>query len=125
MRPLEQQLALQRSAYGIDLPSLSGEERVAYVRMNVLAAVVELTEMLDEVDAWKAWQTERSAAGSFKAGDDGVRFANEGVDVLIFVYNLLNLLPWMDEDKLQALTYDKQCENKRRQSDGYAGKGDA
>lgn len=125
MRPLERQLALQRSAYGIDPPSLAGEGRVEYVRINVLAAIVELTEMLNEIDAWKAWQTERSTAGSFKAGDGGNRYANEGVDVLIFVYNLLNLLPWMDEDKLQELTYDKQSENKRRQHDGYAGKGDA
>lgn len=124
MQLLEKQLALQRTAYGVDPSSLHGEELVDYVRMNALAAIVELTEMLTEVDGWKSWQTEREEAGEFRSDATGEKYAKEGVDVLHFVGNLLNVLPWMDDGALEQLFDAKQKENLARQREGYAGIGE-
>lgn len=120
MNLLRQQLALQRGTYGVDPHALQGEELVEYVRFNVLAAIKELTEMLDQVDGWKPWQTEREHAGEFK---DRHEFIEEGVDVLHFLLNLLNVSR-VEYDALIAIFTAKQRLNARRQQLGYAGVGE-
>ena len=114
------QLLLQRQSYGLDPRSLKGEERVEFLRWNILAAIRELTEMLDKVDGWKPWQTERATAGEWKV--DSEQFVLEGVDVLHFIANLL-LLANCTDTELSELWEWKQNENRRRQEEGYAGVG--
>lgn len=116
---LRRQLALQRDAYGVDPYALEGEDRAEYVRFNVLAAIKELTEMLDQVDGWKPWQTERENAGEFK---DHSAYVEEGVDVLHFLLNLLNVAR-VDESVLEHLFIQKQRKNAARQRLGYSGVG--
>lgn len=116
---LEKQLALQRTAYGADLPSYRGEDRVRSLRMNVLGAIRELTEMLELVDGWKEWQTERERAGEFHDRD---KFVAEGVDALHFLLNLL-CLAGCDDEELEQRFDAKQAENAARQRRGYGGRG--
>lgn len=118
-RLLESQLAVARQTYDVDPRQLQGEDRVEYVRYNVLAAIKELTEMLDEVDGWKPWQTERANAGDFK---DHTNYVNEGVDVILFLANLFNVA-CVDDEVLDYLIKKKQQKNTQRQKLGYAGVG--
>lgn len=119
MNFLEKQRALQRKSFGVDPHTITGEDRVKYIRMNSLAAIAELIEALNEVDGWKDWQTERENAGSFKSWEN---YVGEMVDVLHFVANLLNA-SGITEEMLRYLFEKKQEENARRQRDGYKGVG--
>lgn len=118
---LARQRRLQIEAFAVDPTKLTGEDRVEYVRMNVLAAVDELMEMLHHVNGWKNWQTERSRAGEIA---DLQAYVEEGVDVLHFVANLLNV-SGIEDDALDHLFARKQKLNARRQVEGYAGIGAA
>jgi hypothetical protein len=98
---------------------LEGEEKVEFIRWNILAAIRELTEMLNLVDGWKPWQTKRDNVGTFKDRDD---FVEEGIDVLHFVGNLLNAAHATDAE-LSGAFREKQRINAERQATGYAGDG--
>lgn len=99
---LEKTLELQRSAYGTNPPALKGEKRAEYIRWNVLAAVDELTEFLNETQ-WKPWAKDQGVINDYDAATE------ELVDVLHFVANLLcvlevndDLLTWMYEEKMKV-----------------------
>lgn len=79
---LAKQLAKQRIV-GSDPRGLTPAERADYVRKNVLAAIKELTEALDEV-GWKWWATSEH----FNPRE----FAEEIADVQLFLDNLILLL---------------------------------
>lgn len=118
---LARQRRLQIEAFAVDPRELTGEDRVEYVRMNVLALVDEAMEVLHHVDGWKNWQTDRSSAGEIA---DLQAYIGEGVDLLHFVANLLNVAG-VEDDALDHLFARKQKLNARRQAEGYAGNGAA
>ena len=109
---LSETLALQRGSFGTDPPTLEGVERAEYVRWNVLAAVDELTEFLNEVQ-WKPWAKAQGAIFDRSAA------VEELVDVMHFIANLLCTLG-VDGDELSARYLEKMGVNARRQEDGYA-----
>ena len=80
---LEETEALQKEYFNADPRSFRGEERAEYIRTNILAAVAELIEMLDEV-TWKPWSSEEP--GVIKSKES---FISESVDVGHFVANAL------------------------------------
>lgn len=117
---LDQRL-LQRIAYERDPQTLTGEDRAYFATWNVLAAIVELVEMLTNVAGWKPWDSVHRGeeAGKIEQPDD---FREEGVDVLHFIANLLLLVGTTDEE-LSAVFKDKQARNLARQRTGYDGSG--
>src|SRR5690606_34705103 len=52
------QYELQSESFGIDPLRLTDEERIEFIRWNVLALTDELHELLQEV-GWKPWATSR------------------------------------------------------------------
>jgi hypothetical protein len=109
----------QRVNYDVNPRALRGEDRVEFIRWNVLAAIKELGEMLDSVDGWKPWQNKRDHAGEFKDRDE---FAEDGVDALKFVANLLLAAGVTDQELSRIWAFKTQL-NAKRQEDGYAGVG--
>jgi hypothetical protein len=85
----------------------------------VLAAIKELTELLDQVNGWKWWATERERAGQIRNLEE---YWEEGVDVVHFVLNLL-LVGGMNDEGLARSFALKQELNAERQRRGYSGDG--
>lgn len=102
---------LQIESFGKDPAALEGETQVEYVRWNMLAAQDELMEALHEI-SWKPW----ASAEFFNKNE----FANELVDVLHFVANMLVTAGVTDED-LDERYLAKMQKNRDRQSNGYTG----
>lgn len=107
---LRRTLLLQRVAYGIDPPELVGPARAEYTRWNVLAAIDELTEFLNETQ-WKPW-----AEGQGEINDRDAAM-EELVDTLHFVGNLLCMLSVTDEE-LDVIYAKKMLVNAQRQESG-------
>lgn len=107
---------LQIEAYGQDPTLLTGEDRVEYIKWNVLAAIDELMEMLGEV-GWKNWATSRHVNEDAAGG--------EMIDLLHFASNLLLALHW-DDEKLNTAYLAKMSKNRTRMAsgtyDGVSGK---
>lgn len=82
----------------------------AAVKENVLAAVVELTEVLEEVN-WKPWRKERFAV-------DRRALATELCDVLQFWANAANAAGLSADDLAEALRA-KWKTNEERIKNGY------
>jgi NTP pyrophosphatase (non-canonical NTP hydrolase) len=77
---LGEQLKSQRNVYDVDPTDLPLREAVEYVRMNLLAAYVELGELAHEVE-WRPWRS--------NWGDVNItRFEDEFADVLRHLMNL-------------------------------------
>ena len=108
---LNETLDLQRSAFDTNPPELEGIARADYVRWNVLAAVDELTEFLNEVQ-WKPWAKAQGAVFDRGAA------VGEIVDVMHFIANLLCTLGVTGEELTNAYL-EKMGVNKQRQEDGY------
>ena len=109
---LESTRALQRDAFGLD-PDRDVRDVAAQairVKDNVLAAIVELVEMLNEVK-WKYWSHEEPWV---RRG----RVLKEAVDVNHFVANALVAVGVTDEEYKEAYQA-KQAENRQRQIDKY------
>jgi len=117
---LQRQGTLQATAYNRSPAAMAGEDRVEFVRWNVLAGAKELMEMLDEVAGWKPWDTVHRGANAGSIDRD--KFIEEGVDVLHFVANLLLTVGCTDRE-LSEVYVAKQRTNRERQEVGYAGKG--
>lgn len=100
----------QRDVYNVDVTSLAGEERAAYVRLNTLAATDELHEAMAECQ-WKPW---KKNIGHVNRD----RMLGEIVDVLNFVGNLLAMLD-VDGEELSEAYMEKLAENRRRMEEGY------
>lgn len=103
--------------FGFDFPGMDDEQRCAYVRMNVLAMIAELTEALNEV-GWKPWATSRHFNDSL--------FIGELTDVLHFLINLYivampNASARHITDEIVRRFFMKNEVNEIRRSGGYDG----
>lgn len=108
---LEAQRQLQIKSYGADPGSLSKEEKIEFVRWNILALEDELHEALAEI-SWKPWQS----ATYFKRD----AFVSELVDCYHFLMNLM-IVADCDADEFLAKYREKRGINAQRQVDGYDG----
>jgi dUTPase-like protein len=109
---IESTLSLQRRAFGIDPPTLQGEDLANYIRWNVLACEDELHEFLQECPIWKPWS--KSQVVNTEAA------VNELVDALHFIANLLVALG-VTGTELGDKYRQKQEVNLMRQLSGYDG----
>lgn len=109
---LEETRALQIQAFGKDPLALEGEDRIEWIRWNVLAATDELHEMLNET-GWKPWATSRHVNEKAAGG--------ELVDVLHFVANLLLAVGWEDGTLEDAYVAKMQKNRDRMASGTYDG----
>ena len=78
---LDRQKELQKKHYGVDVTTLSDEERAQYIRDMSLALTDELHEALNET-GWKPWATSRHI--------NRQAYLGELIDVLHFWCNLVN-----------------------------------
>ncbi len=108
---IEKTKKLQEEWYGKDFENFTEQERVEWVRINILAATDELHEALAEI-SWKPW-----ASASFFNRD---AFLGEIVDVLHFIGNLLAGAGVTDAELNKAYD-DKMQRNIKRQREGYTG----
>ncbi len=102
---------LQEEFYGHKFEDFTVQERVEWVRINILAAEDELHEALGEI-SWKPW-----ASAQFFNRE---AYLGEIVDVLHFVANLLAGANISDEE-LNAAYLEKMERNRERQRAGYSG----
>lgn len=111
-RWLDSTVRLQREAFGFDLDEMhdDAEAQAAAVKENILAAIVELVEMLNEVK-WKYWSHEEP----WVRRD---RVLKEAVDVNHFVGNALASVGITDDEYEEAYRA-KQQENRDRQKRKY------
>lgn len=107
------QRELQKMHNGYDIEDQNIITRIDNVRLNVLAAIKELTEVLD-CCGWKPWATSRHFAFS--------DMQKELIDVWCFVMNLM-LHAGMDADALDTLYAEKMEINRERARNGYLGFG--
>jgi hypothetical protein len=111
------QSALQRNSLNINFTDMSVnvEDRAEYVRMNVLAGIVEFTEALNET-GWKPWATNRDY--------DATKVISELVDVWHFMMNIM-LASGIEPETLASLFFEKYVlknrRNAERQAEGYDG----
>lgn len=106
---------LQRDTYGHDFEKMSDEERIEFIKVNVLALTNELHEALGEV-GWKPWATSRHVHSDAYLG--------ELVDVFHFLMNLVLVLGYKEEDLAEMFVsryFQKRAVNAQRQKDGYDG----
>lgn len=109
---LNDQDELQSSTYGGQSPrDLTGEARLQFIRVNVLALEDELHEALGET-GWKPWATSDHV--------NEAAFQSELVDALHFLLNLM-LAGHIDADEFLAEYQAKRLKNKKRQAEGYDG----
>lgn len=111
---LDNQKALQKKSYGIDVATLSAEDRSTYIRDMSLALTDELHEALNEV-GWKPWATSRHL--------NRAAYAGELIDVLHFWCNLA-LAADLSEQDILDLYFAKAEKNAKRQLAGYDGVAD-
>jgi phosphoribosyl-ATP pyrophosphohydrolase len=107
---LESMRHLQETSFGVDYSKLHGDALADYLTENAFALSDELHEMMAET-TWKTWARNRGTVNR-------EAFANEAVDLLHFVANLLNAAGVTD-DELWDLYRAKQERNAARQAHGY------
>lgn len=105
------QLNLQIESYGSDPRELMGDERIDFIRWNVLALEDELHEALAET-GWKPWATSRHINTD--------KFHGELVDAFHFFMNLC-LVSGLTADQLLERYFEKRAINAKRQARGYDG----
>lgn len=112
---LEAQLKLQREL-GNRIDAMDDEERIRYLKDNVIALISELNEFLGEI-GWKPWASSRHIN----------RFAAFGElrDAWQFLMNLmlatLDRSPSMIAAQLETELYLKHSVNRARHESGYDG----
>lgn len=116
---LKFQERLQRETYKIDVLNLAPEERVQFIKDQVLAATDELHEALNET-SWKPWS---STFGD--VAEDA--YFGELIDLFHFVMNLMlvaypGLQPEALAPTIELRYMEKRKINVQRQADGYDGK---
>lgn len=114
---LNEQGQMQTDVFGFDFTKMTTNERVNYIKDNVLALTDELHELLAET-SWKPW-----AKSVFINEEKAV---GELVDAWHFMMNILiALTPQMSANDVAELftrAYDaKHKINVKRQEDGYDG----
>lgn len=106
-----EQADLQKSMPTGEITAMTNEQRLEFVRWNVLALEDELHEALAET-SWKPWAT----AQFFNHEE----FKNELVDALHFFVNLC-LTGGITSDELFDGYRQKRRRNEQRQKEGYTG----
>jgi len=101
---------IQTDTYGRDPSTLQGPEQAEFVRWNVLAAVAELIEALEET-RWKPWAKTDEGEDVIP---DSQAMASELVDVSMFVANLLVTAGVSDAD-YERIYHAKWAKNIERQ----------
>lgn len=109
-RWLASTVRLQRDAYGRS-PQDSVAGKVATLKENLLAALVELAGEVPREFHWKFWAHDEPWINREK-------FLAEIVDVQHFIANML-IEVGVTDDEYEAAYQAKQAENLRRQKDGY------
>lgn len=105
------QRRLQEDCYHTDFTGMDNEERIAFIRQNVLALEDELHEALREV-GWKSWARTKYVHET--------RLQEELIDALHFMLSLL-LAANMNADDVYERYLTKNRINRRRQQEGYSG----
>lgn len=105
------QAELQARSFGVDLASLSDEDRSRFIRDMTLACTDELHEALAEV-GWKPWASSRHVNRD--------AFVGELIDALHFLVNLF-LAVGASADEVTERYMAKADVNRKRQEDGYDG----
>lgn len=103
---------IQTSTYGRDPQELVGEEQAEFIRWNILAAVAELVEALEET-RWKPW-----ANKSDVIIENPEAFASEMVDVQMFIANCLVTAGITDEQHARIYRSKWQKNIERQERDG-------
>lgn len=103
--------ALFQNRLGHDLENMYPEDRVEYVKTNILALIDETMEALHET-RWKPWATGE------KQIIDQDKFGGELIDVLHFLINLFMVNGWDADDVFRAF-WAKNNVNWQRQDEGY------
>ena len=117
-RMIRMQRELQTKTFNFDFESMSTQERVNYIKENVLALTDELHELLAET-SWKPW-----AKSEFLNEDKAF---SELVDAWHFMMNIMLAISTAvdDGDLADMLTeayFKKRMINVQRQEDGYDGR---
>jgi hypothetical protein len=102
---------LQVKSFGTDPNDLNDEEKLEWIRWNMLALMDELHEALAET-GWKPW------AKSKHLNRDA--FISELVDAFHFLMNLM-LVVNCDADEFLGKYFEKRGINAARQAAGYDG----
>lgn len=110
-KAIDAQLELQKKSFGSDPTALNNDEKIEWIRWNMLALQDELHEALAEV-GWKPW-----ASKKFFNRD---AYVHELVDAFHFFMNLL-IVADCDADELLATYFHKRGINVKRQAAGYDG----
>lgn len=105
--------ALQQEYFNRSFPIQDPDELADYVTEQHSAAVIELSEFMQEV-GWKPWATPRGWVNRRQA-------VGELIDVAHFLANLLCALEVTDNE-WEELYRLKQEVNRQRQRDGYDGR---
>lgn len=108
---LDLQARRQRESFGLDLTNMSQEDRIEFIRWNVLALEAELHEALDEI-GWKPWATSRHI--------NREAFLGELVDAQHFLNNLY-LAVGADASEVTYRYLEKSAINRDRQAGQYDG----
>lgn len=108
---LQAQYELQLKSFGNDPKQLNDEEKLEWVRWNMLALMDELHEALAET-GWKPW------AKSKHINRDA--YVSELVDAFHFLMNLMLVVDCSAEEFL-AKYFEKRGINADRQAAGYDG----
>lgn len=117
MNMLAMQRGLQEHTFGIELHEMNEQERVDYIKENVLALTDELHELLAET-SWKPW------AKSVFLNED--KAFSELVDAWHFMMNIMLAIkpdhdPRILADEFIASYMKKRKVNVQRQEEGYDG----
>lgn len=108
---LDAQHNLQIDSFGNDPKSLTDDQKVEWIRWNVLALEDELHEALQEV-GWKPW------AKSKHVNRDA--YISELVDAFHFLMNLMLVVDCSADEFLDKY-FEKRKVNQKRQAEGYDG----
>jgi hypothetical protein len=108
---LSRQLAVQEGAFGIRPDEMDDVERMAFLRDNILSAIVELTETMNE-SGWKPWKKQGFGL------TDHAATTSEFADVVLFLLNAMLATGVTGEDLAAALDA-AWTKNEERQRNGY------
>lgn len=108
----EKQHDNQVNAYHLDPASFDEESRVEFVKTNILAAITELTELLDE-HGWKTWSQDYALRD---VNSDAV--LGESADVMCFLVNVM-LAHGLTGEEFAKAYFEKAERNVKRQTKGY------
>lgn len=109
------QYLLQTETYDINLHEMTDEQRIQFIKDNILAATDELHEAMAET-GWKPWATSRHI------NEDA--YLNEIIDLWHFVMNLVLATghhPDFLAEQFHQRYMAKRRKNIQRQEDGYDG----